>query len=313
MASLNNNLKELSKKIRLKNRNIRERNISINNFIKKQLDKTFNKRIIGSYAIKTTIKQKDKEYDIDMALIFHNLDQDEVISQKQKVYDCLKSYKEKIKDDPVVKFKEYAISIDFESSKSDNKYHFDYTIYDENESVVKGLQHVKKELEESGNISFVDEVNNLESDSKEHFHIVTRLLKHCVKNGKFKLSWKIPSIVLTSLTKEFVENEWEGSDDFLETITKIFEKTNSNIDNFELPFAPFDNPFDRFSEHQNNVNKDKLEEIIETLEEANSETDSIKKWELIKDFFPDLERPDKGSGSGEKSFIERTTKSQGAK
>ena len=312
MSTLNDNLKKLSEEIRLKNKHIQERNTSITKFIRKKLDKKFKDKKIGSYAIKTTVKQKDNQYDIDMALIFHNLSDDETISQKQKVYDCLKSYEEKIKDNPDVDFKEYAVTIDFESSDSNDKYHFDYTIYNENECVVKGLQHTEKELEESGNIEFVNEIQILSNDSKEHFNVVTRLLKHCVKNGKFKESWKIPSIALTSLTKEFVVSNWEGSDDFLETIIEIFEELKSSIDNFKIPFEPFDNPFDRFSEDQNNVTKNKLEEIIDVLEEADSETDDTKKWELIKDFFPNLEEPDKGSGSGEKSSIKRTTSSQGA-
>ncbi len=312
MASLNSNLKELSKNIKLTNKHIQERNTSITKFIREKLDKKFEDKRIGSYAIKTTVKQKDNQYDIDMALIFHHSSNDETISQKQKVYDCLKLYEERIKDNPDVDFKEYAVTIDFESSDSDNKYHFDYTIYNKDEYVVKGLQHTKKELEESGNIEFVNQIKNLDDDSKEHFNVVTRLLKHCVKNGKFKESWKIPSIALTSLTKEFVVSNWEGSDDFLETITEIFEQLKSSIDNFKLPFEPRDNPFDRFSEDQNNVTKNKLEEIIDVLEEADSETDDIKKWELIKDFFPNLEEPDKGSGSGEKSSIKRTTSSQGA-
>ena len=312
MEKINANLKELSKRIRLKRRDIKERCDSITKFVRKKIDASFDDLPIGSYAIKTTVKQKDNQYDIDMALTFSNLSDDEVIKQKQKVYDALKEYNDGIKDDPIIKFKDYAVTIDFVSSKSNSKYHFDYTIYKNKDSVVKGKQHVEKKLEKSGNISFVESIKKLENDSKEHFHVTTRLVKHCVKNGKFKSSLNIPSIVITSVAKDNIVSNWDGSDDFLETIIEILDEIKTNMDDFSLPFAPYDNPFDRLSSQQISVNENKLEEIVEILEQANNETDSIEKWNLIKDLFPGLEKPKKGDGSGEKSSITRTSRSQGA-
>ena len=312
MSSLNTNLKELSKDIRLKRRDIRKRCDSLTKFIRNKSFHKFEDQTIGSYAIKTTIKQKDKEYDIDMALIFHNISNEKVKNQKQAVYSFLKEYKDNINDDPKVKYKEYAITLDFVSSESNNKYHFDYTIYNKDHYVVKGEQHSEKELENSGNIEFVDEIKkDLADDSKEHFFVVTRLLKHCVKNGKFKSTLNIPSIVLTNSTKIFIDG-WDGNDNFIESLINVFLDIRESIDDYKLSFEPFDNPFERFSDQQINDNKNKLDEVIKILNEANEETDEIEKWELIKELFPQLKKPKRGSGDGEKSSTKRTTSSQGA-
>lgn len=289
---------------------------SITRFINNKTKNKFEFEYIGSYANNTTIKLHDLKYDIDVALIL-KLDDNNLKEFKKELRDILSLYRDGIKDEPKIRWRNYAIAIDFSSDKNSNKeYHFDFTIYNKKSDlfkVVKGKENEELQLENSGNIDLTERINLFDNSKKRAFETTLRLIKHWNKNGKYK-NIKIPSICFTDSAFRYFDtsNSWSGTDNYLKIISDIIEIVkNDGTKNFKLSFPPHDNPFSRNTDYQNTEVENKLKNFKESIDKAIETTSLDKKYNILIDYFPGLIKPEDDTDKNDVKYS-RSTKNQGA-
>lgn len=311
MKNINKALKNLSEDISIDAANLQSRVDSITNFIKKSTKHQILNEYIGSYGHGTTIKLQDLHYDIDVALKT-NISDEELFDLKKVIRNSLRDYKDKIKDSPSIRWRTYAVAIDFASDRNTGRqYHFDFTIYNKNEEVVKGKEDEILIMEKSGNIKLTNKIQKFDDSRKRAFQTSVKLIKHWNKNGKNK-SIDVPSIVFTNSAINYFNENWDGTDNYSDIMLSIVSLILSKgINNYKLNFEPYDNPFDRETDNKKNEIHKKIEDFHNSIQKSINSTNSSDKFKILKEYFPGLKEPSDDTDPKDVKY-NRSTSSQGA-
>lgn len=314
LNSIQDSLLCLSKDIHYDKEQLKNRVNKIINYIAKDTGLKFEYQYIGSYAQDTNVLLEDKKYDIDVALKFNSYYSDkEIISFKDKLHQSLYAYRESIKDDPSVKYRSYAIAIDFASSNSNKEYHFDFTIYNDSNKVVKGKNNEERTMESTGTFDLLSDIKGLNDFQTRMFEDMTRILKYWNKNGKGSSTITIPSIVFTNEVLDYIRYEWNNSNLMTANLQRVLSKIiNKGTSNWTFSYKPFDNPFNRNTENNNKHIMDRLNSFYNALKSCDNETDSSKKYEILVKYLPKLKKPTTPGSDFSNVSYSRTTKNQGA-
>ena len=247
----------------------KKRNLVLEEIRKDDNVMTFTPINLGSYKLKTGVKYKDNDYDIDCGIRLNincdELDQYDAEDCKNKIYEAIKEYREK-------KYKNKCITVKYyEQGKP--SYHIDFPVFAyDSETKVYYLADGKK-----GNVTWAKSnpeelIEYLYSDDDNYRRIV-RLFKKW--NSKAfeneKKHSKAPSVALTIEVREwFDENNYDNDIDALIEIAKRIK--NLIIGNYIYKKNPFGetNLYYKMVEDEKCVSvfKSKIEEFINVLEET---------------------------------------------
>ncbi|GAE36828.1 cyclic GMP-AMP synthase DncV-like nucleotidyltransferase [Halalkalibacter akibai] len=318
MANLQKYFKGFHDAIKLEyddNKELRDKRDELINFLRENMPKdacpfeTFNQ---GSYSMFTGIKPiDDGDYDIDVALLF-NLSKDDYpnpIIVKKWVHDSIcMGY-----DD--VEMKKPCVTVKFESG--DRKYHVDFAIFskenqDNNTYMAKGKLHSTPEnrcWEHSAPEKLVNDIKGfpIDAQDREQFRRVIRYMKRW-KDNKFKGQVNRPSgigLTVAGLTHfqskytfEFFANTRTYNDlDALEIFVQNMLNSFISVldDDLEwedrlrvfLPTPPYNDIYGKMTGNQMAHFKEKLECLLEKLQNAKVEMDPVVACELLAEEFGD--------------------------
>ncbi|MGE7713242.1 nucleotidyltransferase domain-containing protein [Priestia megaterium] len=321
MANLQEYFRKFHNSIKLDyddNKELRDKRDELIEFLKDNMPeescsfKTFNQ---GSYAMFTGVKALDGgDYDIDIALLF-NLSKEDYsnpITVKKWVYDSFcKEY-----DD--VEMKKPCVTVKFESEgENERDYHVDLAVFSsENQDgqtyLARGQLHSAPEnrcWEHSDPEKLVSDIKGFPSDSqdREQFRRIVRFMKRW-KDIKFKGQVNRPSgIGLTvaglthfqaQYTQDFFTNTRKYSDlDALEIFVQSMLNSFIPVLNSEgewedrlrvcLPTPPNNDIYSKMTGNQMMGFKDKLQCLLNKVQEAKLETDPVIACELMVEEFGD--------------------------
>ncbi|WP_105979203.1 nucleotidyltransferase domain-containing protein [Bacillus paralicheniformis] len=279
----------------------------------------------GSYAMHTGIKPLNDDYDIDVGLYFE-MDKDNVdpIEAKKWIHNALEGH---TKD---VKIKKPCVTVTYAAG-----YHVDVTVYAANNSdgkvyLAKGKPSSKAEdkyWDESNPKDLIKTIKENLSDEndRKQFRRVVRYLKRW-KDYKFNsVNGKPTGIALTSCVYHWLNIQKE-TDSFdgkvtykdLDALINIVSNMISNfVDEYVsvdgefqymprlrvyLPVDPKPELFEKMTHKQMKTFKEKLENLLEALEEAKQKTDPTEAAEILqKQFGEDFSVPTKPS-TGKKAM-----------
>lgn len=276
---------------------------------------TFNIFHQGSYAMYTGIKSLDGgDYDIDVGLLF-NITKDDYpnpITVKKWVYDALKKEYEQ------VEMKKPCVTVKFESNdENERNYHVDFAVYadDENDNdkyLAKGKLFSDPEnrsWEESDPKTLVNDVKNHLSDSEERkqFRRTIRYLKRW-KDIKFKgqvnrpsgigltvaaLTHFQPSYTYNGFTNDKTFKDIEALETFVQNMIYSFVTILNKDGEWEerlkvnLPTPPYNDIYEKMTGTQMSSFKEKLECLLDKLQQAKNETDPVEACKILKEQFGD--------------------------
>ncbi|MCH5171567.1 MAG: hypothetical protein J1F31_01870 [Erysipelotrichales bacterium] len=265
--------------------------------IKNNLDNlTFSYINLGSYKLKTGVKYKDNDYDIDCGIRLNILESDlekyDANECKKSVYDAISNHKEK-------KFKTKCLTAIYIKDGNPN-YHIDFPIFAYDDQTKKyyladGKQDDVKWVESKPN----DLIEYLQSKNTDYKRII-RLLKKWNNNAfanKRKNS-KTPSIALTLEAKEWFDSFFFDND--LDTLIEIANRLKNLVINGHIskchPFSS-DNIYYKMDADEKCVSifLEEVKKLHNTLIEAKN----IKKSSLyeccciLRKIFPDFPEPEK--------------------
>lgn len=293
---------------------------------------SFNKLDQGSYAMHTGVESIDKEYDIDVALRFNvNKDDYEPMELKNIIYDILKEHTEY-----GAKIKNPCVTVTYKK-QGEAAYHVDlvaYTYEDKDNTnsqlyLARGKDSKPEDIcwEKSDPKGLVDLINKKfddDKEDKEQYRRVIRYIKRW-KNLNFdgKGNGEPPSIAITLIAEEFLEISKEYDcleerykyDDlnavlnFAKKIQSLFVYENtqdSGRDLYriryylpnELNFESDVDLFRKMTDIQMTNFKDKIDKLVENLEEVKEEDDEVEQCKLLNKIFgDDFKVPDKENAS----------------
>ncbi|WP_099364497.1 nucleotidyltransferase domain-containing protein [Fredinandcohnia onubensis] len=282
----------------------------LNEKLSEQTDYEFSVFNQGSYAMHTGIKPLDDDYDIDVGLYFE-ISKDDVdpIPAKMWVYNALEGH---TKD---VKIKKPCVTVTYAAG-----YHVDVTVYAANNSdgkvyLAKGKPTSNaedKSWDESNPKDLIKEIrDNLTiEDDRKQFRRVVRYLKRW-KDIKFtSVNGKPTGIALTSCVYHWLNIQKE-TDLFDGKVTykdldALINIVSNMISNFVdepvlvdgeyqymprlrvyLPVDPKPELFEKMTHKQMKTFKEKLEDLLEALEDAKEKTDPTEAAEILQNQFGD--------------------------
>lgn len=338
MALCINQFKDFHDNIRLSKENeiLKEKREIIIDVIKQNMPKEDSKDFTifnqGSYAMHTGIKPLDDDYDIDVGLYFE-ISTDDVlpIVAKQWVMDAVEGHTND------VKMKKPCITVTYAAG-----YHVDITVYAANNSdgkvyLAKGKPASKEEnkyWEESNPKDLIKEIRDHlpDEDDRKQFRRVIRYLKRW-KDEKFKDngSGRPTGIALTSCAYEWFEveknidsfdgnREYRDLDALILLVRKIINNFNPEVvqddegiinvvDRLKvnLPAEPHPDLFIKMTNNQMEKFKDKLNILLEKMEEAKEKADPIDAAEILQtqfgQDFPVPPRPTTGKRATQQAVI----------
>lgn len=302
--------------IRLSGENdiLKEKRDIIVNVIKENMPEEASKNFTifnqGSYAMHTGIKPLDDDYDIDVGLYFEISTEDVLpVDAKKWIMDAIEDH---TKD---IKMKDPCITVKYAAG-----YHVDVTVYSANNSdkkvyLAKGRltsEEKNKYWEESNPKDLIKEIRDhlSDKDDRKQFRRVIRYLKRW-KDENFKDSGngRPTGIALTSCAYEWFESKkdvdpFDGNRDYRDLDALIY-LVNKMINNFKneyatdndgsiyiverlkvsLPVEPHPDLFMKMTNKQMEKFKDKLEILLEKMEEAKGKADPIDAAEIIQTQF----------------------------
>lgn len=318
---------EFNKKIKMdydqKSELASKRDIILNKLVSDEEIPSFEYFNQGSYAMYTGVEPLDKEYDIDVGLVF-NINKDDI-----KPYDLKKSVYNAVKDhtDYGADIKEPCVTVTYKKN-GEEAFHVDLVIYsyedqDDDESQIymsRGDENSaadEKIWEKADPCGLIDLINNKFTDENERaqFRRAIRYLKRW-KNIKFKQTGtsEPPGIGVTLLAEklfkpykyDYLEKKFKADD-----LQALIDLTNEIKNQFNfvgtsktgrllyritlnLKVEPYSDVFCNMTDSQMTDFKDKIESLYSKLIEVKNETDIIEQCtKLIAIFGDDFPKADK--------------------
>ena len=297
----------------------------LNEKLPEQTDYEFSVFNQGSYAMHTGIKPLNDDYDIDVGLYFE-MSKDDVdpIAAKKWILNALEGH---TKD---VKIKKPCVTVTYEAG-----YHVDVTVYAANNSdgkvyLAKGKPSSKEEekyWDESNPKDLIKTIKEFSSDenNRKQFRRVVRYLKRWKDNKFTSVNGKPTGIALTSCVYHWLDiqketDPFDGKTTYkdLDALINIVNNMTSKFVNeyvlvddeykfmprlkVYLPVDPKPELFEKMTSKQMKTFKEKLEDLLASLEEAKGKTDPTEAAEILqKQFEDDFPIPTKSS-TGKKAM-----------
>ena len=258
----------------------------------------------GSYAMGTGNKAANDEddYDIDVALLFNISKEDYTpLEVKKWVHDALDT--KKFRD---VKWKKPCIRVQY-IEDGFPKFHIDFAVYadgntDSKTYIAKGTptiskDQVKWEVSEPKRLKELINGKYKDSLDKSQFIRIIRYFKRWKDNKFDSVNGKPTGIALTALayngfkpyTKEYFNGQENIQDlkaliDFTSYIIGQFSWTRIEV---KLPVPPYNDLFEKMTDDQCTVFKEKLQKLKEVLVAAQNEADPHEACKILKKEFGD--------------------------
>lgn len=317
---------EFNKKIKMdydqKSELASKRDIIINKLASDEEIPSFGYFNQGSYAMYTGVEPLDKEYDIDVGLVF-NINKDDV-----KPYDLKKGVYNVVKDhtDYGADIKEPCVTVTYKKN-GEEAFHVDLVIYsyedkEDDESQLymsRGDENStsdEKIWEKADPFGLIDLINDKfdDEDERAQFRRIIRYLKRW-KNLKFKQTGtsEPPGIGITLLAeklfepnkydyleRKFIANDLQALIDLTSAIKTQFyfvgtSKTGRLLYRIiiNLKVEPYSDVFCNMTDSQMTDFKDKIESLNSKLIEVKNETDIVEQChKLIAIFGDDFPKAD---------------------
>lgn len=262
-------------------------------------DKSLTFRSInqGSYAMNTGIRPKHDDYDIDVGVIFNVTNEEyESGTLKKLVRDKLN------KSNRTVKYKRPCITVEYKTED----YHVDFAVYSDNNSdihIAWGKEFSDEKLwyksEPEELTSWVADVST-DPDKAAQFRRCVRFLKKW-KEKQFNSGGNgaPPSIGLTIQTRKAF-NFYDKKSDLNALITVAKYIKDSFCDEYDhasskwmknivvdLPVAPYKNVYYKMTLIQKDKFHEKVDILLEALEEAEREESAHKASKILRNVFGD--------------------------
>lgn len=278
----------------------------------------------GSYAMYTGVKPLDnKDYDIDVGLRFNvNKDDYKPLELKEKVYEILKDH-----TDYGAEIRQPCITVTYKKNGNIG-YHVDLVVYsyedkDDTNSqmyLARGKKYSKEEnkkWEEADPMGLKNEIMDKFEDEGERaqYRRIIRYLKRW-KNIKFSSDGNSepPGIGITLLAYEKFKPKYETDNvtlsrtyNDLEALIYLVQQIKAMFSyhayengkllyriELNLPVTPETDVFFKMTDIQMTDFKDKIEELLNDLEEVKDEAEIVEQCEKLKNIFgDDFEVPEK--------------------
>ncbi|HCU21763.1 MAG TPA: nucleotidyltransferase [Candidatus Atribacteria bacterium] len=286
----------------------------------------------GSYSMSTGIKPLTGEYDIDVGLFFDMPKENtEPVSAKQWVFDALNGHTES------VIIKTPCVTVTYKENGQPS-FHVDLTVYaaknaDGKIYLAKGRPNSALEnkfWEPSDPKELIRLVNTHfdEADDRAQFRRVIRYLKRW-KDEKFQsgghsaptgialtvsaMSYMRPIYLVDSFTNKRKYDDLSALKTFIKNLLNAFKLIiridGSQVERLEVrvPTPNYDDLFAKMTDNQITTFKNKLENLLDALEEAEAEVDPVEACEILqKQFGNDFRVPPKDETAKQKSVAVTT-------
>ena len=299
----------------------------------------------GSYAMYTGVKPLDnKDYDIDVGLRFNvNKDDYKPLELKEKVYEILKDH-----TDYGAEIKQPCVTVTYKKNGNIG-YHVDLVIYayedksDTNSQMYlargkSGSEPENKKWEEADPMGLKDKIMGKfdDEDERAQYRRIIRYLKRW-KNKVFKSNGNSepPGIGITLLAYEKFEPKYKITDYvtlsreyndldaliyLVQQIKSMFLYQTYKNNRFlyriklNLPVTPKTDVFFKMTDIQMTDFKDKIEELLNNLNEVKNEAEVVEQCKKLKDIFgDDFEVPEKKATAKKQSYMFAPNSSSGGK
>lgn len=253
---------------------------------------TFTKIDQGSYSMNTGVKPKKDDYDIDVGVIF-DITNDEYESHKLKklVFDKLNS-----QNNRTVKYNRPCITVEYADG-----YHVDLAIYSKNNDdihIAWGKENSKEKLwyksEPKKLTKWVADVSSDAAKSQQYRRCVRFLKKWKEKHFSSSGNKAPVSIGLTIQARNHFKYH---EDNYLDTLIYIVEGIKSDFDinteswkmniDVKLPVEPKKNVYYKMSEIQQDNFYEKVEALLESLNDAKNEDSRKEACKILRKVFGD--------------------------
>lgn len=239
--------------------------------LRDSLDVSFDNFNQGSYGMGTGVKPEDGDFDIDVALVFKESDNEKFDSPfelKKDIYHALEHTHR------TVKIKRPCVTVKYSSSGKD-KYHVDFAIYRKDKEgnlyFARGKSKDEAEWEDADPQGLVNKIKNRFSNNseKEQYKRCIRALKRWKAT---KLNHKnLPSIAITvaaylAFEPKFYDSEKEQPND-VEALICFIDKLDDYISNknLMLPVKPHGNLLCNLTDSQTQELRSKLKRLKDDL------------------------------------------------
>jgi len=338
MADVQKHFEQFNDTIKLKrfdqNQTLREKRDIVQSKLKDRLPQVFADhkeeyrvprfRDQGSYEMGTGIKPLHGDYDIDQGVYFDvsTEDYEDPVTLKKRVHEALDGHTKR------VEIRRSCVTV-FYQQDDEPIYHVDLAVYSNGSANADGKSKLAKgkvgSLEEnkfweiSNPQKLSEAILGMFPDSVERaqFRRLVRYLKRW-RDKKFSLdgNGKPSGIALTvavsNLLQPVITDTFSGRADDLTAITNVVrsminsfsytisEETGNIVERFvtKLPIDPYGDLFERMTDNQMSVFKERLETLLETLEVASELSDEIEACkELRRQFGDDFPVPEEKEAS----------------
>ena len=283
----------------------------------------------GSYSMGTGIKpQADGDYDIDIMILFNFTKDDYTpVEVKKWVYEALNT------EFRTVEYKKPCVRVQYHKAGEEH-FHVDMALYANGDtktylSVGKPNSATSDKKWEVSNPKLLKEKVNsrfTDSDESQQMKRIIRYLKRW-KDLKFKNTenGKPTGIAITALALNFFKPEIDkigfNSSVAPNDLTALKNLVGSIVDQFgwfgdsisvELPVEPYNDLFEKMTENQRKVFKERLESFKTALQDAKNEPDPHEASKMLRkqlgDDFPEVKK----DTSGQKRSLAFPGKSESA-
>ncbi|APC95148.1 hypothetical protein IBE10_07360 [Francisella tularensis subsp. novicida] len=224
----------------------------------------------GSYALRLGTKPIGSEsYDIDVALVFDNIPENEECKKvKKEIFNILNKVHMR-----QVYYKTPCVTVEYNDG-----YHIDFAIYKKDSYEDLYLAYGKessnnqewKQMDPEGLISHIKE----QSNNNELFRQITRLIKYWKKKNYQNLSGEPASIGITLMLVDYFKCFPSSSSNVIEKLLLALKYLkNQNFESYNLPVENYSKIFYKMTTKQADDFKNKLGDFIEALECAIEEDD----------------------------------------
>lgn len=251
----------------------------------------------GGYAMHTGNKPYDNDYDIDIALVFDNTqdDFDNPVELKKKVRNALNSTFR------TVNIRRPCVTVTYNKDGKPD-YHVDMAVYvkiddEEYYEIAMGKEHSNDDNQEwqvSDPKGLINKVNNkFTDDERKQFRRVIRYLKRW-RDKQFNNGGAPISIALTCAAYHWFSPV--KSTGVYNDLSALKALVTEMIDNFgwiddrlevKLPVVPRSNLLDGLTDKQMEIFKEKLEGLKKSLETAKKESSEVSACKTLKKQFGD--------------------------
>lgn len=264
----------------------------------------------GSYAMMTGIKPDSGDYDIDVGLRFSLTREDypDPVSVKQWVYDALNGHTKK------VEIRRSCVTVTYQEDGED-AYHVDFACYadeDDNLYIGKGKKNSEKEnrfWDESDPMGLIEKMKNRFSDADERaqFRRIIRYMKKW-KNMNFDSSGNgaptgiaitalaydkfSPGYAINCVTDKREYDDFKALKSFVNALKNSFSLVyDSKVGKFyyiisqKLFVSPYNELFEKMTKKQQNDFHDKICNMMDKLEKAESQTKKAEACRIMTEIF----------------------------